>query len=313
MNKLSVVLATKNEETNIGPCLESVKDLADEIVVYDEFSTDRTRDIAKRYGARVFKYKHKTNFHQTKQRAINRASGDWILQLDADERVTAKLAKEIISVINMDLDISHHPEYLKNGVILPYPVPHNSYPTKLFSRHQRLIEQREEINHPVGVRMDSRGVDAEREVAAFFIPRLNFFLGAPLRHAGVYPDGIIRLFKKGHARLPAKSVHELMEVDGEVGWLGSDLEHHDSPTFSRYLDRANRYTDLIAEEFKVKKVPVNLYYMFLYTVHRPLFTFLSLYIRHRGFLDGTRGFIWSAFSALRFPIAYFKYYQSVKK
>ena len=58
----------------------------------------------------------------------------------------------------------------------------------------------------------------------------NFFsfLGKPLIHAGVYPDGVIRLIKKGKAYLPAKSVHEQMVIDGEVAWLYSDLLHFDS-------------------------------------------------------------------------------------
>lgn len=300
MTKLSVVLATKNEESNIGPCLESVKAIADEIIVYDEYSIDKTRDIAKRYGARVFKYLHKTNFHQTKQQAMNRASGDWVLQLDADERVSPKLAKEIKEVINSDNSklLGRSPCRWPNGLLRGEMVEKS----RLFFRHQNLIEQREgKLGKPTG------------EVVAFFIPRRNFFLGKPLIHAGVYPDGVIRLYKKGKARLPGKSVHEVMEVAGVVGWLFNDLEHHDSPTFSRYFERANRYTDLTAEEFKEKKLPVNPLFMIHYSFFKPLFVFMKLYFIHKGFLDGMRGFLWSSFSALHYPIAYFKYWQMEKK
>ena len=85
--KLSVVLATKNEEVNIVPCLASVKNIADEIIVFDEASTDKTKEIARKMGAKVYNYVHKKNFHETKQKAIEAATGDWILQLDADEQV----------------------------------------------------------------------------------------------------------------------------------------------------------------------------------------------------------------------------------
>ena len=85
---LSVVLATLNEEQNIGSCLESIKTIADEIIIVDESSTDKTREIAEKYGAKVIKVKHKENFHINKQKAIETATGDWILQLDADERVS---------------------------------------------------------------------------------------------------------------------------------------------------------------------------------------------------------------------------------
>src|SRR3990167_7280112 len=99
--KLSVVLATRNEETNIEACLDSVKNIADEIIVFDENSSDKTREIAKKFGAKVFKVAHQPIFHITKQKAINKASEDWILQLDADEVITPELAGEIKKVINM--------------------------------------------------------------------------------------------------------------------------------------------------------------------------------------------------------------------
>lgn len=297
--KLSVVLATKNEEQNISACLGSVKNLADEIIVYDEYSTDKTREIAKKFGAKIFKWRHKKNFHETKQKAIDRASGDWILQLDADERTTRELIDEIRRVIN-----SSNEELLKR--VLSRPERSNGVKgslakVRLFKCHQKLIEEREGgLGKKTG------------EVVAFFLPRLNYFLGKPLRHAGVYPDGSIRLIKAGFARLPGRSVHEVMEVDGEVGWLINDLEHHESPTLSRYLYRMNRYTDIHSEELKQKEVPTNLFYILLYTCYKPAITFLSLYIRHRGYSDGMRGFIWSALSALHFPIAYFKYWQHKK-
>lgn len=294
MQKLSVVLATRNEAQNIGPCLDSVKKIADEIVVVDEGSTDETREIAKKYGARVFKAKHEPIFHATKQKALNKATGDWILQLDADERVTKELAKEIRGVINMsDEEIASYQE-LQNS----------KHPKlqRLFERHQKLVEQR---NSPTGKKTG--------EIMAFFIPRVNFFLGKPLIHAGVYPDASIRLVKKSKARFPSKSVHEVMEVDGEVAWLFNDLEHHDSPTFYRYLERANRYTDLTAREFKEKSTSTSYFTLFYYSFIKPCTTFLNLYLRHLGFLDGMQGFVWSLFSSLHFPLAYFKYWQEATK
>lgn len=288
--KLSVVLATRNEEKNIGLCLKSVKDIADEIIVVDEGSTDKTREIAGKYGAKVYKVKHEPIFHVTKQKALDKANSNWILQLDADERVTRELAKEIVEVVNLKT------EKLKDRKIA------DSKKAKLFKRHQSLIEKR-----------DGKIGKESGDLVAFFVPRRNFFLSKPLIYAGAYPDGTIRLVKKGKARFPAKSVHEQMEVDGEVGWLFNDLEHHDSPTLDRYLKRANRYTDLTASEFKKKKVPVNYPTLFYFSFIKPFFVFLKLYIRHKGFLDGMRGFIWSLFSALHFPIAYFKYWASEKK
>ena len=275
MKKLSVVLATRNEEENIGRCLESVKEIADEVIVVDENSTDKTREIAEKLGAKVFLEPHHPNFHITKEIALEKATGDWILQLDADEVVTPELSKQICEVLNGSYS------YRKNN---------------LFERHQKLVEQRD---GPIGKKTG--------EVAGYFIPRLNMFLGKPLIHAGVYPDPAIRLFKRGKAYLPAKSVHEIMKIDGRVGWLEDDMLHYDSPTFKRYLSRLNRYTDLIAQEYEDQKIPKNLISFINYAIIKPKLTFLSLYFRHKGFMDGVSGFLWSFFSASRFPIAYFKY------
>ena len=86
--KLSIVLAVKNEEKNLGECLESVSKIANEIIIVDEYSTDNTVKIAEKFGAKIYKNKHKKNFHESKELGLEKAKGEWILQLDADERVT---------------------------------------------------------------------------------------------------------------------------------------------------------------------------------------------------------------------------------
>src|SRR3989339_1459592 len=233
MNKLSVVLATRNEEENIGRCLESVKTIADEIIIVDEYSKDKTKKIAESFGAKVYLEPHHDIFHITKQIALEKASNEWILQMDADEALTPELSKEIKDVITNKLK--------------------QNKPSELFLRHQMLIEERD------GKIGRDRG-----EITGYFIPRRNMFLGKPLIHAGVYPDAVIRLVKKGKAFLPAKSVHEQMVVGGEVGWLFADLLHMDSPTLSRYVTRLNRYTNLHAGELAARKVPKNALYLLVY-------------------------------------------------
>lgn len=97
--KLSVVTIAKNEENMIRGCFESIKNLADEIIVIDDFSTDKTLQIAKKYTKKIFKNKLE-GFATQKNLGINKAKGEWILVLDADERVSGKLAKEIKRAIN---------------------------------------------------------------------------------------------------------------------------------------------------------------------------------------------------------------------
>ena len=100
MATLSVVLATYNEEENLSDCLSSVKDIADEIVVVDGKSKDNTVSVAKTYNAKVVVTDNHPIFHINKQKAIDLATKDWILQLDADERLTPELTKEIQSILS---------------------------------------------------------------------------------------------------------------------------------------------------------------------------------------------------------------------
>ncbi len=92
--KLSVCLMVKDEEAHLPACLESVRGLADEIVVVDSHSTDRTREIAASFGARVVERDWPGNVAQ-RRFSIGEATNDWAMFIDADERVTPELAASI--------------------------------------------------------------------------------------------------------------------------------------------------------------------------------------------------------------------------
>jgi len=96
--RLSVVISTKNEEKNIKECLESVK-WADEIVVVDDMSTDKTVEICKEYTSKIFIRDSQGDFHRNKNFGAEQVSGEWILSLDADEIITSELAEEIQKAI----------------------------------------------------------------------------------------------------------------------------------------------------------------------------------------------------------------------
>lgn len=146
----------------------------------------------------------------------------------------------------------------------------------------------------------------------FWIPRKNYFLGTFLKKGGQYPDPTIRFYKNGKAHLPCHDVHEQAEVDGLVGWLKNDLEHYADTSFSLYLLRANRYTTLLADELKTKNVGTGFDSFLKYYFFKPTWWFLKTFFRHRGYVDGFAGFVFSFYSALRFPIAYTKYYELIK-
>src|SRR5215467_136999 len=84
----SLCMIVRNEEQHLAECLECVADLMDEIVVVDTGSTDRTRDVAGRFGARVFDFPWVDSFAAARNESLRHATGDWIFWLDADERLT---------------------------------------------------------------------------------------------------------------------------------------------------------------------------------------------------------------------------------
>lgn len=281
--KLSAAIATYNEEKNIGDCLASIKDLVDEIVIVDGSSIDKTVKISKSFGAKVEVRDNPPIFHINKQRSFDLTTGDWVLYLDADERISTDLAVEIKKITRLNNnEIEEYQKNLKDR--------------KLFLRHQKILENR-----------DGKIGDDSRGYVAFFFPRLNLFLGKYLRYGGVYPDGVIRLFRKDKAYLPCKDVHEQMVVLGKVGWLQNSLLHMDSPEFKRYLSKNSRYIDLITREMEKDKVGKNLNSTITYFIIKPIWWFLLTQIRHKGVLDGLQGIIFSFFSALRFPRAFWRY------
>lgn len=119
--RLSVAIITLNEERNLAECLASVA-FADEIVVVDGGSHDRSCEIARAAGARVIEAPDWQGFGVQKNRAIDACSGDWVLSIDADERVPPKLRDEIQTA-------------LSNSAFDVYEIPRSSYYCGRFMRH----------------------------------------------------------------------------------------------------------------------------------------------------------------------------------
>ncbi len=96
---ISAIILAKNEEKNIGQCIDSVG-FCDEILVIDDYSTDNTEKSAKKHGAKVLKHKLDQDFASQRNWGIIQATNEWILFIDADEKISSSGAKEILNTIS---------------------------------------------------------------------------------------------------------------------------------------------------------------------------------------------------------------------
>jgi glycosyltransferase involved in cell wall biosynthesis len=266
-----------------------VRDGKGEIIVVDSGSTDRTVEIAKSHGAKVFVEEWK-GYSAQKNAAIKKATGDWVLSLDADEEPERDLIGEI-------------------GTLLG-PVGEDCA-----ARLQRLESIRYIFTRRTHQEFDrlakASGHDLLVTLSGFWIPRKNFFLGRWIKHGGFWPDPKLRLFRKGTARFEDRLVHEDAKLaQGVTGQLKHALLHHSYPTLSDYLDHMNRYSSLGAE-MVVAKGPVR--FSVISIVVRPWLTFIYNYFFRLGFLDGREGLLLHLYHAVYVSWKYAKAWELGRK
>ncbi|MBI3088501.1 MAG: glycosyltransferase [Candidatus Omnitrophica bacterium] len=185
---LSVVLMTKNEEARLSACLDRVTGWADEIVIIDDLSADRTVEIARRYTDKVFSFASEDNHDLQWNRGIERATGDWILHLDADEVVSPQLTAAIDQRLADARDYGAF-ELMRKNFFLGHPMRFGGW------YHRHLVLFRRAVSRCVGkgihvqLKVDGRigFLDAELEHYPFssitqFIERQNHYTSveAPL-------------------------------------------------------------------------------------------------------------------------------------
>lgn len=173
MSGISLVINTLNEEKNIASCITSAKDLADEIIVCDMFSDDGTVEIAASLGARIIFHERTEFVEPARFFAISKATCEWVLILDADERMTEKLAVELRKLVQSDsLDLvlfaslfNYFGRYVKHGGFF-----FNSWP-RLFrkSKYLEVYEQNEERVHQNFVNLRNSTVNQIRLPKDYYI------------------------------------------------------------------------------------------------------------------------------------------------
>lgn len=284
---LSVVIVTQNEEASLARTLESVRwpggadgradggadsgphgHMDSEIIVLDSGSTDNTVAIARGFGAKVFVEEWK-GYAAQKNSALAKATGDWVLALDADEVVAPELADTIRDLVAR---------------------PANNWDDlrSLAETMKITFDDRRWLRSILKQLKPGATVSAASFVA-YRIPFKHHFLGRWLRWGGMYPDRKVRLFRRGHGRFRDRAVHESVEVTGgATASLQNAILHYGYPTLAGYLAAMDRYSTLAAGQMlREGRRPLP----FFDTVLRPALTFLGRYLFRLGFLDGREGLL----------------------
>ena len=281
---LSVVLITHNEELNLGRTLESVQPLVrdgqGEIIIVDSGSTDRTVEIAKSFGAKVFAEEWK-GYAAQKNSAIEKAIGDWILSLDADEELDERLQQTLANTL----------ESLERVDAL----------RRQPDTHEFMMQGAQaELEDWIGEKVDPK-------LSGIRIARKNEFLGRWIKHGGFWPDPKLRFFRRGSGRFEDRAVHESVKVTGPTATLTQGaLLHRCYPTISDYIEHMNRYSTLGAEmavaEGRTGFSVINIAF-------RPLVTFVYNYFFRLGFLDGRKGLLQHLYHAVYVSWKYAKVWE----
>jgi glycosyltransferase involved in cell wall biosynthesis len=175
MEKISVAIITHNEAQNIRGCLESVK-WADEIVVVDNGSTDSTLEICREYGAHIYREEWK-GYSRQKNSAIEKTRNDWVLSLDADERVSLELRREIEAVLAKDPSIDGYFFPRKNFFLGRWIQHCGWYPDlnlRLFRKSrgrflERAVHERIEVQGKTGTLKNPLVHETYRSLSDFFL------------------------------------------------------------------------------------------------------------------------------------------------
>jgi glycosyltransferase involved in cell wall biosynthesis len=255
---LSVIIPTRNEERNLRPTLESVKNWADQIVVFDSFSNDRTLEITREFGVDVVQRKF-DNFSTHKNWALDNLSirNPWILFLDADERLTPELRREIGQVV-VDEGGQNGYYIARNNYFMGHRIRHCAmYPDwqlRLFRRGKGRYEERIVHEH-------------------ILIEGLAGYLKNPLEHNDL--KGLERWLDRHNAYTSM----EALEVRRVLG------RNHSQRIPAKLTSRGPERTRVFKE------------WAYRYLPFRALFVFTWMYLLRGGFLDGRIGFRYCALRA----------------
>lgn len=176
--KISAAIIAKNEEKKIGNCLKSLKGFADEVIVVDGFSTDRTHEICAEYGAKVITHKFTGAFADDRNVGNDAAKNDWVLQLDADDILTEEFKKKTLETLGRNEGHVVY-KFRRKNYFLGHPMDHGGFHHFIPNLLNRKAVKYEGVVHEVPVYNGTMGeINADIEHYPFddigqFVARQN--------------------------------------------------------------------------------------------------------------------------------------------
>lgn len=228
MERLSVTIITRNEEKNLDRCLSALQGVADEIVVVDAYSSDRTVEICESYGCKVTSREF-TGFGSQRQYAAGLTSHAYVLSLDADEVIDPQLRDALLKC------------------------------------------KQEGFSHRV-----------------YNIKVTNYFCGSPVKHSGMEPSYVIRLFNKRYAQWNLTDADDAITFPESVepAQLEGSIHHYRCSSIGEYIKKENRLVTLKARMIASSQASVGPFTPRLMAI----VSFVKSHVVHRAWLDGDHGF-----------------------
>jgi glycosyltransferase involved in cell wall biosynthesis len=223
--KLSVIIITKNEAANIQACLDSVR-FANEWIIVDSGSTDGTADIARAFGATVIETPDWPGFGPQKNRALNAAQGEWVLSLDADERIPDTLREEILAAIEQPAHLAYALPRLSSfcGYFIRHSGWYPDYIVRLFKRNSARFSNNLVHESIIGIqgkvgKLRSPMIHYSYENDSAFLRKLDQYssLGAQQAFAAGKRSGLGKALVHGFAAFLRSFVFKRGFLDGRAG------------------------------------------------------------------------------------------------
>ncbi|WP_326514721.1 glycosyltransferase [Clostridium intestinale] len=153
---ISLCMIVKNEEKNIGDCLNSVKDIVDEIIIVDTGSSDKTKEIASKFTKNIYDYRWQNDFGSARNYSLSKASNDWILVLDGDENIVGYDKESVLNFVKLSsIDcigrIKTFNTFDRHGEVKTYIERVNRLFNKKYYKYEGIVhEQLVPINNLIG-------------------------------------------------------------------------------------------------------------------------------------------------------------------